>query len=184
LILAHPHWTGNSEEDALRWSFHGVELYNHVCRWLNGKGDSAVYWSAMLRRNPETLAFAVDDAHLRPEHPGWNGGWIVVNAAQRTPEQLLAAIRRGNYYASCGPQFLTIACAGRHVEIETSPVQFIRLVGPGYLGQRLGSFDERRLTHARMAVPPDWDYAYLEIEDELGRRAWTNTLFIQEKLDQ
>jgi hypothetical protein len=35
-----------------------------------------------------------------------------------------------------------------------------------------------------MAVPPDWDYAYLEIEDELGRRAWTNTLFIQEKLDQ
>ena len=26
LILAHPHWTGNSFEDALRWRFHGVEV--------------------------------------------------------------------------------------------------------------------------------------------------------------
>ena len=32
LILAHPHWMGNSLEDALRWHFDGVEIYNHVCR--------------------------------------------------------------------------------------------------------------------------------------------------------
>jgi hypothetical protein len=177
-ILAHPHWTGNSFDDALRWPFDGVEVYNHVCRWLNGKGDGGPYWSAMLRQNRETLVFAADDAHLRPEHPGWNGGWIVVNAAEPTPGCLLAAIRRGNYYASCGPQFRSITFDGSHVEIETSVVQFIRLVGPTYHGQRLGSFDGQRLTHGRFAIPPDWHYAYLEIEDDRGRRAWTNTLFV------
>jgi hypothetical protein len=179
LILAHPHWTGNTLEDALRWPFHGVEVYNHVCRWLNGKGDGTVYWSAMLRRNGDILAFSVDDAHLRPEHPGWNGGWIAVNAAQCTPEHILKAIRQGNYYASCGPEFRAIEFDGRHVHIETSPVQFVRMVGPAHLGQRLGSFDARRLTDVRMAVPPDWDYVYLEIEDDCGRRAWTNTLFTE-----
>ncbi len=133
----------------------------------------------MLRRRPETLGFAVDDAHLRPEHPGWNGGWIVVNAAERTPERILEAIRRGNFYASCGPEFHAIRHDGGYVEIETSPVQFIRLVGPAYRGDRLGSFDDQRLTGARFAVPAEWDYAYLEIEDDRGRRAWTNTLFAE-----
>ena len=108
-ILAHPQWTGNSFDDAARWPFDGVEVYNHVCRWLNGKGEGGAYWNAMLRRRPETLGFAVDDAHLRPEHPGWNGGWIVVNAAERTPasilerhppRQLLRLLRAG---VPCGP---------------------------------------------------------------------------------
>ena len=179
-ILAHPQWTGNSFDDALRWPFDGVEIYNHVCHWLNGKGEGAAYWNAMLSRRPHTLAFAVDDAHLRPEHPGWNGGWIVVNAAGRTTTQIVAAIRRGNFYASCGPQFHTIHCDGAFVEVETSPVQFIRLVGPAYRGQRQGSFDGRQLTGARFPLPADWDYVYLDIEDANGRRAWTNTLFLKE----
>ena len=120
----------------------------------------------------------MDDAHLRPEHPGWNGGWIVVNAAERAPQPILDAIRRGNFYASCGPEFRSITFDGTHVAVETSSVQFIRLVGPAYRGQRIGSFDSQRLTAARFELPADWDYAYLEIEDEQGRRAWTNTLFV------
>ena len=74
LVLAHPHWCGNSLDDALRWSFHGVEIYNHVCHFLNGKSSGLVHWDAALRSNPNTLAFAVDDSHLKPNHMGWNGG--------------------------------------------------------------------------------------------------------------
>ena len=49
-VLAHPHWSGNGLADALRHDFDGVEIYNHVCRWLNGKGDGLVHWEAMLRK--------------------------------------------------------------------------------------------------------------------------------------
>jgi len=177
LILAHPYWSGNTFDDVFRWPFHGVEVYNHVCRWLNGKSDGGAYWNAMLRRNPDVLAFSVDDAHLRPEHPGWNGGWIVANTAGKTAEELLAAIRSGNYYSSCGPDFLDIRLENGAVCIETSPIQFARLVGPHSLGLRLGGFDGKLLSSARFELPADWEYAYLEIEDVAGRRAWTNTLF-------
>ena len=37
LMLAHPLWTGNSAEDALRHGFDGVERYDNVADWLNGK---------------------------------------------------------------------------------------------------------------------------------------------------
>lgn len=176
-ILAHPFWTGNSLEDAAHWPFDGVEIYNHIGQWLNGKGDGRVHWNDMLLRNPDTLAFAVDDAHLKPEHPGWNGGWIVVNAAERTRESIFAAIRCGNYYSSCGPEFHDIALKGGKIRISTSPVQMVRLVGPGRNGKRIGSFDGKTITEASFDLPEEWDFAYLEIEDRCGKRAWTNTLF-------
>jgi hypothetical protein len=178
LILAHPHWTGNSLEEALRGGFDGVEVYNHVCRWLNGKSGGEVHWSAMLERFPDTLAFSVDDAHIRPEHPGWNGGWIMVNAPELTRDAIDKAIRAGNFYSSCGPEFHAITHEDGAVSIQTSPVQFVRLVGPSSQGRQLGSFDGATLTEATQEIPSDWPYAYLEIEDTQGRRAWTNPLFV------
>lgn len=177
LILAHPHWSGNSFAEALRYPFDGVEVYNHQCRWLNGKGEGTVHWNAMLAERPEVVGFAVDDAHVRPDHPGWNGGWIEVLAPERTAAAILASLRAGAFYSSCGPRFERIAWDGARVRLETSPVNFVRLVGPGREGVRVGSFDGPPRTATELTVPPDWPYAYVEIEDDRRRRAWTNPLF-------
>ena len=187
LILAHPFWMGNSMDDALRWGFHGVEVYNHVVRWLNGKSDGTVHWNAMLRRFPNTLAFACDDAHIRPEHPGWNGGWIMVNAPECSREAVHAAIRAGNFYSTCGPEIHSLECSIKGDEaaitVRTSPVQFARIVGAGSNGRRMGSFEGELFTEFALAFPLEWPYAYLELEDAQGRRAWTNPLMIAEPND-
>jgi hypothetical protein len=181
LVLAHPFWMGNTFDDALRWGFDGVEIYNHVCHWLNGKGEGLAHWNAMLERAPTSLGLAVDDAHIRREHPGWNGGWTMVNAPECTPEALMAALRSGNFYSTCGPEFTSIECAGDEVTIHTSPVQFVRLVGPADKGVRMGSFGGETQQGATFKVPASWPYAYIEIEDVRGRRAWTNNLLIEER---
>lgn len=182
MILAHPFWSGNTFSDTLRWPFHGVEIYNHVCQWLNGKGDGRVYWNYMLSQPASVgaLAIAADDAHLSLEHPGWNGGWIVVNAPQLMTAAILQAIRAGNYYSSCGPDFQSISFDGEKILFTCSAVQFAHLVGPGYHGARLGSFSGESITTGEFALPEEWTYCYLEIEDAAGRRAWTNTLFLPE----
>lgn len=180
LILAHPLWMGNTFEEALRWQFDGVEVYNHVCRWLNGKGDGITYWNAMLPQQPGTLSIASDDAHIKSEHPGWNGGWVMVNAPECTPQAITAALRAGNYYSTTGPQFEAIEYDGEKLSLRCSPVKFARLVGPRSKGARIGYFDGSQLTEAEFSVDESWEYAYLEIEDEQGQRAWTNPLFIIE----
>jgi hypothetical protein len=177
-ILAHPHWSGNSLLDAVRQRFDGVEIYNHQCRWLNGKGDGTVHWNAMLTERPDVVGLAVDDAHIRPDHPGWNGGWVSVLAPTRTEAAIVAALRAGTFYSSCGPRFDRITWDGAKVHLETSPVQFVRLVGPSRAGARIGSFDGPPLRAADLAVPLDWPYVYVEIEDARRCRAWTNTLFV------
>ena len=145
MVLAHPYWSGNTLEDVQRWAFDGVEIYNHVCHWLNGKSEGLVHWNAVLRQYTGMLALAVDDAHLQPEHLGWNGGWIMVNADACTPTAILTAIRTGNFYARCGPVFQSIVLADDHVQVETSPVQYARLVGPRFSGMRQGKIDSAPL---------------------------------------
>jgi len=180
LIAAHPHWSGNSLDDCLRWPFDGVEIYNHVCHWLNGKSGGMVHWDAVLRKRPNVLAFAVDDAHLTPEHPGWNGGWIVVNARTCSRPEIFSAIRRGNFYSSCGPEIRSIALDDRQLSMTTSPIRFMRLVGPNSNGKRVGAFDGPPITRVSMSIPDHWPYVYVEIEDDKGHRAWTNNLFRSE----
>lgn len=180
LILAHPMWMGNSFADTLRHAFDGVEIYNYVCHWLNGKGNGHAYWNAMLARDPATLGLAVDDAHIVPAHPGWNGAWIMVQAEACRPEPVMEAIRAGRFYSSCGPTYHAIEGDDGQVYVRTSPVQFIRLVGPAHRGKRVGSFDGTAIETATFDLPDDWGYAYLEIEDAQGRRAWTNALSVGE----
>jgi hypothetical protein len=62
--------------------------------------------------------------------------------------------------------------------MRTSPVRFVRLVGPGPSGKRIGSFEGPLLTEFSIRVPLDWEYVYAEIEDETGRRAWTHNLLV------
>ena len=178
LVLAHPYWCGNSPDDALRLDFHGVEIYNHVCKWLNGKGYGGVHWNAMLEKKPDTLAFSSDDAHISPEHPGWNGGWIMVNAHECSRHSITKAIRSGNFYSTCGPELKTVEYDGSNISVTCSPVKFARLVGPGYHGARIGALDGKELTRISMEIPGDWEYVYFEVEDAGGRCAWTNTLFV------
>jgi hypothetical protein len=178
LILAHPLWCANTLDDALRWPFDGVEIYNHVAHWMNGKSDGMTYWTSVLARRPATLGVASDDTHFLPEHPGWNGGWIMLNAETLSRDAIMTALRAGRFYSTCGPDFLSFEAEGSRLTVRTSPVRFIRLVGPASSGQRTGSFDGPLITEAGFEVPPDWAYAYLEIEDALGRRARTNSVFV------
>jgi hypothetical protein len=163
LILAHPHWTGNSQEDALRHGFDGVEVYNHVCWWLNSKGEAPAFWDWMLQRQPNTLGFAADDSHSRPDHLGLDGGWIVVNAAQCTPEAILAAIRKGNFYSSQGPQFLSVECDGKHVRFRSSPVRAAHLTGWAWRGQTREAPAGQTFTDQSWNLPGDWPYMRLVI---------------------
>ena len=178
-ILAHPHWSGNSLKDCIDKECDGIEIYNHVCHFLNGKSDGMVHWDAALMHNPMTLAIASDDAHFGDEHSGSNGGWIVVNAEECKPKAIMAAISEGNYYSSCGPEIHSIAVDGDQLKVETSPVRYAWLVGQGPYGLRKVSSISEPIESMTFPIPNDWEYAYLEIEDMEGKKAWTNNLFIK-----
>ena len=50
-------------------------------------------------------------------------------------------------------------------------------MGPCWCGQRVTPDGEHIITSGSFDIPDDWPYAYLRIEDEHGKTAWTNTLY-------
>ncbi len=174
-ILAHPNWVNNSVADALRHDFDGVEVYNHICNFLNGKSLSMFHADQMLEVNPATLCISSDDAHLNGDEP-YAGGWIMVAAASCTKTDIFAAIRAGNFYATQGPRFESIHADARTIRVRTSPAQQIRIASPGTWARRAWQGGEL-MTEAEFdisdAVRP---YIRVEIEDENSRLAWTNAV--------
>ncbi len=182
-ILAHPFWCGNNEKDLFRFDFDGVEIYNNVCGWLNGKSDGLVYWNMMLEKSAKYLAFAADDAHLSKAHPTYNGGWIMVQAEECTHSQITSSIKKGLFYSSCGPSFSSIEFSDKTIYAKTSPVRYARLVGCASFGARQKAERGKPLQEFEFKLPENyesWRYFYLELEDVKGKKAWTNTLFIDE----
>jgi hypothetical protein len=177
LIWAHPYWTGNSPGEGLRHNFHGMEVYNHSSHCENGSGYALSHWDSVLQHDPDYLGFATDDSHFIPGQQYWKGGWIMVNAESFTQEEILRNIRRGNFYASQGPEFKTIEYSANNVKVETSPAAYVRLIGPRMANNWIRADENEPVLQAEFQLPPDWPYARLEIEDKEGKRAWSNPLW-------
>jgi hypothetical protein len=82
----------------------------------------------LTSENPETLyGIGVDDSHhyhaqgLRFSNAG--RGWIWVRAPQLTPESLLRAMERGDFYASSGVALADVMTASNRlaIRIEAEP---------------------------------------------------------------
>lgn len=174
--LAHPHWYGLTLEDALSVAAaHAVEIYNTGCAVEVDRGEGWYLADLLLERGHRLLAYAADDAHFRGR-PDSFGGWVQVRAERLEPESLLAALKRGDFYSSQGPELHDVRVAGNQLQIACSPVAAVMITGPGYRNSvEYGEAIER------CALPLDrfaGRYCRLTVVDREGKRAWTNPIWL------
>lgn len=188
-FVAHPYWSGLPLETLLgAENVHGIELFNSSAERENGRGDSSYMWDLMLEAGKRPFGFATDDCH----YPGFDIGdaWTMVRAAERSEPAVLEALRSGHTYASAGPAILDVATDGRAVEVRCSPARSVTLMSRYETGwavradqrgrqedARTLELDDRGLVvRARFEPPMELPYRRLVIEDERGRKAWTNAI--------
>jgi hypothetical protein len=171
-IIAHPHWMGFTPDDLVPLEGHlAIELTNQVCFFLNGKGDSVAWWDHLLTQGRRCWGVSVDDCHDIARDGA--RGWVMVDAPSCDWSSLRAALLRGSFYASTGPQFQTISANDRRISFTTSPCVEVRIVGRGgAVIHRLTSETEQAYT-VHFEAPDAEPYVRAEIEDAQGRRAWS-----------
>ena len=183
--IAHPAWSQLTIEDGRALKFvHAVEIYNHGCAVENDRGDGWYLLDQMLTEGHRLSAFATDDAHFK--NPDYFGGWVHVKAESLEPDELLRALKNGQYYSSQGPQFTGIELNGKEISIGTTPVDVITvLCGTSRTCVRYGkaiteaSFDLKSLERGwLLRKPSDW-FRVVAI-DAGGRRAWSNPIWWDE----
>ncbi len=214
-ILNHPNfgWAVTSADILPVTGLHHFELYNghpqvHNDGDENHPGTEEI-WDALLTAGMFVYGVSSDDMHQiktwgpKVSNPG--RGWVMVRAAELTPDAVTAAMRRGDFYASSGVMLRTVRAAGGWYEVvidaaatrrETAstlligrtleqavPGYRIEAIGPG--GNIVGSV---RGTWARFRVPDG--VSYLRCRASYTRaaeggfeefNAWTQPVFTDER---
>lgn len=172
--IPHPAWYGLTLEDALTLpEVHAVEAWNTICQWETGRGEGGHLIDQMLNAGHHVGVVAADDTHrYRSELAG---SWVMVKAADRSPEAILAALKAGTYYSSQGPEIYHVEIDGDFLNVETSPISHAWLVGHAARSTSLHGDD---MTHLRLPLAKfAGGWARLVLADVDGNRAWTNPLW-------
>ncbi|MHB0878201.1 MAG: CehA/McbA family metallohydrolase [Anaerolineae bacterium] len=178
-VLCHPYWCGMaSTAVAQSDGIVAMEVFNSTCEVLIAKGLSSVHWDDALARGKHVWATAVDDTHWH--YPDYGGGWVMVQAGERTVEAVLAAVAAGRFYASQGPEIADFWVEDGQAFARTSPARRIAFISDGSHGacRRPASGDEA-ISSAYAPLEPTATYIRLEVDDAAGKRAWSNPIFLR-----
>ncbi len=177
-ILAHPAWSLNTP-DVIR-SFQGIcgaEIYNTVSNipWNLERQDSSNVLDMCAAAGQLLPLIAADDAHY------YEGdeckSYIMLYAEENTEESIKDALRKGDFYATQGPEFKKVELNGDELTVTCSPVK--TMIFPSELpwgsdrvivGENItqGTYKIQRQRFQK--------YVRVMIEDAEGKRAWLSPI--------
>ena len=153
----------------------GIEVYNAVTDLSIYKGYSNVHWDQLLGKGVMLPAVAVDDVHSR----NVNLGWTLITAKELSTKEIMNSLKRGCYYASCGPTIKEYRLEDGVAKIKCSPVSKICFGGQGENGLVVNGQDGKLLTAAEWKLPEKCKFVRAEVIDANGKHAWTNPIVLK-----
>ena len=120
-ILAHPAWSLMEPGEMMDMKgIAAAEVYNSVSGvpWNANRADSSYYFDLWAAKGRLVPCVASDDSH-------WYSGeqtraFTMVQAEEKSVNGILEALRKGSFYASCGPRFEQVSYDEEQVIIECS----------------------------------------------------------------
>ena len=184
--LNHPNfgWSVTTDDMLAVKDLGLFEVYNgHPAVNNDGGGGSPSLdemWDILLTKGRRLYGIGVDDAHHFKKfgktfsNPGH--GWVQVRAASLAAEDIVDALKRGDFYASSGVKLRDVQVSGSEyrVEVETADWEKVTTYFIGKEGRVLGkSFD----TNAVYRFTGSESYVRARVESSSGARAWTQPVF-------
>ncbi len=177
-IYCHPEWSSTPTRffDKLQGDF-AMEIWNSGCVVDNDMDKDAAYWDELLGMGKRIYGVATDDGHQMYQHCL---GWVMVNA-ENNINAILAALKEGAFYSSCGPVIKDFYVKDGKAVVECSEAVKVRFhadAHPTYIVRGA----ENPVTHAECDLT--WNgqlqYKYIRavVIDQDGRYAWTNPIFL------
>jgi len=178
-IYCHPEWSSTPARcfEKLEGNF-ATEIWNSGCAQANDMDTDAAYWDELLGRGKLIYGVATDDGHSLRNHCN---GWVMVNA-ENNINSILAALKEGKFYSSCGPEIFNFYVEDNKAVVECSPAAKVRFHSDMH-PTRIVRSDEGDLTRAEFSLldkngNPAYDYIRAVVIDKDGKHAWTNPIFL------
>ena len=181
VFCAHPSFCGfRSTDIAPLQGLEGLEVFNSGTRFA-GKGFNMQCWDELLDEGHWMRAIAVDDMHERRDlFCGWT---MILTDEPLSQASALRALRLGNFYATQGPQLISVSLHDNVLEAEFTPCTEVIGVSwkwrgyPAVCDNFTGPGDgQREITNCRLKLKNDIKECWirLQLKDSQGRYAWCN----------
>ena len=171
-ILAHPAWSLNTPEQIMRLhGFDATEIYNSVSGVHESRRpDSSIIVDQLGARGLFLPLVADDDTHYYDSDRCF--AWIMVKADDASRESLLPAIRRGDFYATEGPE-VHIRVEGNEAIITCSPCREVAVFSDAvWVDKRM--IEGEDLREVRVPVVKYEHFVRARVTEKEGRQARTN----------
>jgi hypothetical protein len=140
-------------------------------------------WDILLSSGKQLYGIAVDDAHVfkRPwdltaARPGQ--GWVMVRAASLSAREILAALERGDFYATTGVELADYQANGDRITILIKSVQHAKH-RVQFIGENGRVLKAETANPAVYAIRGDEGYVRAKVTDSNGQMAWTQSVFVK-----
>lgn len=133
VIYNHPCWSLESYPDyAPLEGLWGMEYRNTSCIALGyDENNSRVYQDLSMQKK-RLMPVCADDTHnafhRTNGYPVLGGSWNMIGAETLTYDSVIAAMERGDLYASCGPEIKSLTLEEGKVRITCSPAAKVQLI--------------------------------------------------------
>lgn len=156
---------------------------------LAGLGDSAAPYDHLLRLGNRLNCLGADDNHNRHpvDSPNSDSGraWVVIRAKSLDYPEVFAALKRGHFYSSSGPEIKTLYIEGGVLHVSCSPAQSIIVNSSGRATGVLHAKSGAEVISAQFQLRDDfYDYIRVTVEDSRGMRAYSNAVFMKDIADR
>ncbi|MBQ4042371.1 MAG: CehA/McbA family metallohydrolase [Clostridia bacterium] len=170
--LAHPAWSLNTPEQiASLTGLDAAEIYNSVSGLpRNCRPDSGFILDLCAAQGNFLPLIAADDTHFYYEADTCRS-FIRVRADECSRRAILAAVRRGDFYATQGPH-LTVTREDRILRVRCSPASAVICYTDTVWENHRADTGEN-LTEAQFTAADAATFARIEVIDAQGNRAWS-----------
>jgi len=177
--LNHPTWSLQTLDD-LRdvegaWA---MEIYNNSCYHALGyEEENGHLYNDLLRMGKKLFCSATDDNHNHRNDSC--GGFVMIKAPSLTYENIIKALKNGDFYASTGPEIKELYVEDGTLHIKTSPVHRISVCGQGRQACFVMPEDiDGTVTEASFNISNMFpEFIRVTVTDTHGRQAWSQPIF-------
>ena len=187
VTVNHIMWSMEPYEQYIHYDgMFATEIFNTGCH-VGGHDDRNSYiFDLLLKKGKRLFCVCADDNHngspLDSQYSDSFGGWVMVNTDKLEYETVFAALEKGDFYSSCGPEIkeLYVDVENDTIHIETSNARSIRFISESrrkniVIAQKGGS-----VTSADFKLSRARKYFRIEVEDFEGKLAYSNPYFLDE----
>jgi hypothetical protein len=164
------------------------ELWNaHPLVNNRGGGDSPSteeIWDAVLSSGRRIFGVASDDAHhfqgeFTPTQVNPGRAWIMVRAPELTAEVILAALERGEFYASTGVELKSyeVSDKGIQIELPENPSRTAPRYRTYFIGARGKILKRDESLRPSYKFRGNERYVRVRVESSNGTFTWTQPVF-------